>query len=154
MEITGIDLESHLNSPDTLTYTQGREKLLKTLEKHKIKGKRKHFVPLGQNLQFDLGFVHAQLVDKDTWEKMIHYNYLDTLRIVTFLKDIGMIASDIGNLTSLVEYFGIPKGTAHNAKEDVRMTVDVYKALRNMLEERKDNFSGVNNNSLLEIIER
>ena len=154
LEITGIDVQSHLANPDTITYTQGAAKLSELLEKHKIKGKRIHYRPIGQNIEFDLKFVYEKLMSQELWEKKVHYKYLDTLRIVTFLQDVGILASDIGNLSSLVEYFNIPMGQAHNAKEDVRMTVDVYKALKSMLNEKKDNFSGVSNNSLLEIIER
>ncbi len=153
MEITGINLEDHLKDPQTVTYAEGARQLLELFERNKIPKKRKHFTPCGQHLDFDIPFVKKQLIDPAIWGKYVHHNTLDTLRILSFLKDIGFLPKELGSLGSLVDYFGIPMGQAHNAKEDIRMTVDVYKAMRNLLLSQKKQISGVQNNSLLEIIE-
>lgn len=92
-------------------------------------------------------------MDKETWNKYVHYNTLDTLRILTFLQDIGFLPVELGKLGSMVEYFNIPMGQAHNAKEDTRMTVDVYQAMRKLLMTQKNTINESSNNSLLEIIE-
>lgn len=154
LDVTGIDLKTHLNDPRTVTYTEGKNILLEKLTKYKIKGKRKHYRPCGQNIGFDESFVMAQLVPEEEWRKLVHYRALDTLQILTFLQDIGYLPVDLGNLESQVEYFNIPKGKAHDAKEDIRMTVDVYKAYCKLLESKKDNISGVSSNNLLSIVER
>ena len=60
---------------------------------------------------------------------------------------------DLGNLESQIEYFKIPKGKAHDAKEDVKMTVEVYKAYRQLLSAKKSDVSGLNTSNLLDIIE-
>lgn len=155
LKITGINLEEHLADPRTVTYSVGAKRLMDMLTEHKIKGKRTHYRPCGQNIAFDERFTVSRLVPIDEWRKLVHYRPLDTLQIVTFLQDIEMVPKDLGNLTSLVEYFGIPMGSAHDAKEDVRMTIDVYKELSKLILSLKAN--GLNasssNNSLLDIIE-
>jgi hypothetical protein len=151
-EVTGIDLETHWNQSTIITYTEAKEVIFKFLDKHKISGKRRSYRPLGQNLDFDRNFICSKIMDIEEWEKVIHYNTLDTLRIVTFLQDCGILATDIGNLSSLVEYFGLPLGEAHNAKEDVKMTVLVYKSLKSLISSKKSDFSGTDNN-LLKIVE-
>jgi len=45
-------------------------------------------------------------------------------------------------------------GQAHDAKEDIRMTVDVYKAYRKLMQNSKGDIAGVSSNSLLDIVER
>jgi len=156
LKVTGIDIEEHLKDPETITYSEGKALLLKMLTKHKIKGKRKHYRPSGQNVGFDINFVKAQLTGVDDFNSMIHHRPIDTLSITTILQDIGILPKDLGNLGSLVDYFKIPMGNAHDAKEDIRMTVDVYKSITKLLIGLRD--SGVSNagnsNSLLEIIER
>jgi DNA polymerase III alpha subunit (gram-positive type) len=153
LKITGINLEEHLSDPQTLTYQQGKDKLIKLLEKNKIPKKRRSFRPCGQNIEFDINFIKNQLLEDEIWGKYVHYNTIDTLRILTFLQDIGILPVDLGKLESLVNYFNIPMGQAHNAKEDIRMTVEVYKAMGNLIKGKKTEMSGISTNSLLEIIE-
>jgi DNA polymerase III alpha subunit (gram-positive type) len=152
-EVTGIDLDEHLRDPETITYSEAKVKILKFLEKHKIPNKRKHFRFLGQNVEFDIKFLKELLSDEDGWEKLVHHGNIDTFRICTFLQDCDLLAGDIGNLGSLVEYFGLPMGIAHNAKEDVKMTVSVYKELKKMISASKNNISGVLTSDLLSIVE-
>ena len=154
LDVTGIIVKEHLEDPRTITYSEGSKRLLEFLEKHKIKGKRKHFRPCGQNIGFDEGFVMAQLVDEEIWRKLVHYRAIDTLQVLTFLQDVGFLPKELGNLGSQVDYFNIPKGKAHDAKEDIRMTVDVYRAYCKLMKEKKDNISGVEGNTLLSIVER
>ncbi len=155
LQVTGIDIEKHINDPKTITYEQGRILLANFLEKYKIKGKKKHYTPCGHNIvPFDINFIQSQLMTKDQWEKYVHHNPIDTLKIVTFLIDIDFLPSTLGKLDSLVQYFNIPMGQAHHAREDIRMTVDVYKSLTSMLKSKKLENTNIGNNSLLEIIER
>lgn len=154
LEVTGIDIKMHLEDPRTVTCSEGKDILITFLEKHKIKGKRRHYRPCGQNIGFDENFIMAQVVPEEEWRKLVHYRSLDTLTILTFLQDLGFLPKDLGNLESQVEYFNIPKGRAHDAKEDIRMTVDVYRAYCRLLEEKKDSISGVSTNNLLSIVER
>lgn len=154
LDVTGIDIKTHLEDPRTITYSEGKAVILAFLEKHKIKGKRNHFRPCGQNVGFDETFIMTQLVPTEEWRKLVHYRAIDTLQILTFLQDVGFLPKELGNLGSQVEYFGIPVGKAHDAKEDIRMTIDVYRAYRKLLIDKKDNISGVSTSSLLSIVER
>lgn len=154
---TGIDPELLLTSPNTLTYTQGRIKLLSLLERHKIPKKRIHYRPLGQNIiAFDIPFMQEQGFLSETQLKKagIHHNALDSTCIVTWLKDMGVLPSDVGNLGSLVDYFNLPKGTAHRAKDDVWMQMEVYRKLCDLF--RKNVATGLGSsadNDLLKIVE-
>lgn len=151
MEITGIKIDEHLVVADT--YSEGKKKLLSLLAKHKIPGKRKHYRLCGHNIDFDKHFLFAQFIDQDEWEKLVHYNTIDTLRVCTFLQDVGIIPNDLGQLSALVEFFNIPMGNAHNAKEDIKMTVEVYRAMKKMMENRKLDMIGNIDSSLLSIVE-
>ena len=153
LEVTGIILEDHLKNPNTITYSEGIKKLNAFLTKHKIPHKRKHFRIGGQNVEFDRKFLSEIMSDEEGWEKLVHHGNLDTFRICTFLQDCDLLPADIGNLGSLVEYFGLPMGQAHNAKADVKMTIEVYRAMKKMMLERKNNMSGISDNDLLSIVE-
>lgn len=137
IDITGIDPHKHEQDPDTITYTEAKAKILQFLNKHKIKGKRSHYKPTGQNIDFDLGFIWEQLIPREDWEKIVSKSTLDAYRIVAFLKDCGVLAQEIGNLSSLAEYFGIPILNAHGAKDDTIMAMNVYFALKNMQKQAK-----------------
>jgi hypothetical protein len=60
---------------------------------------------------------------------------------------------DVGSLTSLVEYFQIPMQEAHHARDDVLMNIEVYRAIKNMMQTKKRNMSSGSNLSLLQIVE-
>ncbi|MEX1013874.1 MAG: 3'-5' exonuclease [Candidatus Paceibacterota bacterium] len=154
MEVTGINIDKHLADTSTITNSEAEKVILDFLEKHKIKGKRKHFRPCGQNVAFDIDFVTKQLVPKEKWDKLVHYRPIDTLQILTFLQDCNILPKDLGNLGSQVEYFDIPMGQAHDAREDILMTVEVYKSYRKLIESAKDNMASASSNNLLSIVER
>jgi DNA polymerase III epsilon subunit-like protein len=56
----------------------------------------------------------------------------------------------LGSLSTVVEYLGIPKRPAHNAKEDTLMTVDVYKKWLDIMKSKKDAGNSQDLISLLE----
>jgi len=154
LKVTGIDLDTHLKDPRTITYSEGKKRLIEMLERHKIKGKRRHYRPCGQNIGFDEQFTVDVLVPEEEWRRLVHYRNIDTLQILNFLQDVGFLPKELGNLESQVEYFNLPMGQAHNAKEDVKMVINVYRAYCKLMQDKKDNMAGVSNNSLLEIVER
>jgi len=151
--VTGINLQDHMNDPATITYEQAKDKINDLFERNKIPKKRKHFRLSGHNVLFDKNFIMAKIFDLDEWEKYVHYSILDTFMITTFLQDVGLIPSDLGNLTGLVEFFNIPLGKAHNAREDIKMNVEVYKKIKEMMKLNKHGFSGVDGHNLLSIVE-
>lgn len=157
-KITGIDPETHLANPNTVTYSEGREELLAMLDRHKIPKKRVHYRLLGQNIVgFDIPFMDAQEFFTKAQSKKagINHNALDTTLIVTWLKDVGILPSNVGSISSLVEYFGLPKGTAHRAKDDVLMQKEIYLRLCDIMKKiSQANLVGQDqNNDLLKIVE-
>ena len=149
MAINKIDLKSHLEK--AIPYSEGAKVLMAFLEKHKQKGKRKHYRPLGQNVAFDLGFYKAQLTKNTEWDKIVDYRVLDTSSVCVFMQDIGLLPTDIGNLGSLVAYFGVKQEEAHEAKADVTMTIGVYKKMKETF--RKNSLSGGISSDMLSVIE-
>ena len=156
-DITHINPEEHLANPDTITYSEGRVKLLEMLTRHKIPKKRNHYRLLGQNIvYFDTPFMEAQgfLSEEQRKKAGVHHNSLDTTGIVTWLKEIGILPNNVGSISSLVEYFDLPKGTAHTAKGDVHMQKDIYIRLCDLLKKSTmANLGQSQGNDLLKIVE-
>lgn len=152
MEVNKIDIDEHLKDPNTITYEEGKKALKDFLIKHKIKGKRKSYMPAGHNVAFDKEMIWNQLISQEEFETDVHYRTIDTSSICSFLKDVDILPEEVGNLMSLVDHFGVPKQDAHNAKRDVRMNIEVYRRMKIMMKNRKKEMIG-NTNSLLEIVE-
>lgn len=152
LKINNINLEDHLKNPRTLTYSEGKEKIIEFFEKHKPKG-RSRLRPSGHNIEFDKGFILNQLMEEEEWSKFIHHSSIDTYRIFTFLQDIEMVPSDVSKLGDLVDYFNIPKRDAHDAREDVKMNIELYKKIKSMFIEMKNKTSLSSGSDLLKIIE-
>ena len=152
MDVNKINLQEHLSDPSTITHEEARVKLKNFLNKHKIKGKRKSFQPAGHNVAFDKDMLWEWVMPQEEFEEDVHYRTLDTSMITNFLKDIGFMPEEIGNLMSLVQYFNVPEKEAHTCKGDVLMNIDVYKAMRSTFKQRKKDMVG-SSNSLLDIVE-
>lgn len=138
LEINGINLQEHLADPKTITYSEAKKQIVAMLKRHHKKvGKYNNIKPLGQNVIFDLEMIWEHLISRTEWENLVHYKTVDTMHYADFLKESGWLPSDVGNLTSLVEFFNLPKGKAHTAKDDVWMTVAVYKKMLEMMKNNK-----------------
>jgi DNA polymerase III epsilon subunit-like protein len=135
LNVNGIDLEAH--KEDAITYSEGAKILESFLSKHS-KGKKPQLQPCGHNISFDINFIKKTLLPVDRWEKYCHYRVLDTTPITSMLKEVGIFGEKVGSLESLVEHFGVEKRSAHNAKEDVLMWIDVFKSMKNMLKQMKN----------------
>ena len=157
-KITDIDPEKHLSNPNTLTYTEGRKLLVEMLNRHKIPRKQKHYRLLGQNIvAFDIPFMIAQgfLSEEQMKKSGINHNSLDTTAIVTWLKELDVLPSNVGSISSLVDYFELPKGEAHRAKDDVHMQKEIYIKLCNIMKNAiQSNITNASkDNDVLKIVE-
>lgn len=132
-EIHGIVWEEHIANPETITYSQAKEKIQQFLEKHKLPKVKKSFKPCGQNVAFDINYLKNTIFSHDEWEKLFHHRFLDTLVVLNFLQDLDLVPSDLGSLTSLVEYFDLKTGDFHDARADIKMTVQVYRKQRELI---------------------
>jgi hypothetical protein len=152
MATNGIDIQKHLESPDTITYAEGAKKLVSMIKRHlKKKGRYSNIIPFGYNiLTFDIVWAQYHLIDKTTWESMVHYKALDVMQHVDMLKNHGWLPPNVGNLKSMVDFFGVPKGEAHVAKDDILMTLGVYNKVRELMDSKK---SGGNNQDLISLLE-
>ena len=152
MSTNGIDLEQHLLSPNTITYAEGGKKLASLIKKYlKKNGKYSNIIPLGYNIaSFDIPWAQHHLLDKTTWESMIHYKSLDVMHDVDVLKRHGWLPPRAGSLESVVEFFGVPKGEVHVAKDDILMTIGVYNKIRELMESKKN---GGNTQDLISLLE-
>lgn len=91
-------------------------------------------VPLGQNVNFDLEFITDVIISKGSLEQFVSRRPVDTMYIAIFLKELGLLPVDQSvSLASLTEYFKVTaEGNLHEAKYDTLITIEVYKALKNL----------------------
>ena len=151
LEINKIDIQKHLEDPNTITYAEAKIKITEFAKKYlKKRGRYSNLIPLGQNLNFDLNFLWEHIFTREEWDALFSYNYEDTKTAALFLKRCGWLPPDIGTLKSLVEFFNIPKRAAHEAKGDVHMCLDVYKSMLELMKSKKENGSSQDIVSLLE----
>lgn len=151
LAVNKIDLHKHLEDPNTITYSEAKVKITAFLKKYlKKRGKYSNLILLGQNVSFDLKFIWEYILTEQEWDSMVSYNVEDTKTACLFLKRCGWIPQELGTLGSMVEYFNIPRHTAHEARGDVLMTIEVYKALINLMKSKKDGGSSQDLISLLE----
>lgn len=139
LRVNGINIQEHLSNPDTIVYSEAKNRLVALIKKYlKKRGRYSNIRPLGQNTNFDILWMQEHILPKDEWDSMIHYAVIDTKAIVDFFKDCSYFPSDLGNLGSIVEYLQIPKRQAHTAKDDTLMTIDVYRKLIDIMKSKKD----------------
>lgn len=151
LRVNGIDIRAHLADPETITYSEAKEKIVAMVKRHlKKKGRFSNISPFGYNVPFDKRWTQKHLIPQDEWESMFHYKDVDVMQSVDFLKRVGWFPKDLGSLTTVVDYLSIPKRSAHNAKEDTLMTIDVDKKLQEIMRSKKENSGSQDLISLLE----
>lgn len=151
LRVNGINIQEHLADPETITYSEANTRLVAMFKKYlKKRGRYSNIKALGYNTPYDLGMVWEHLIPKDEWENILHYKHIDVMQNVDFLKECGWFPSSLGSLNTVVEYLGIPKRNAHNAKEDTLMTLDVYQQLLLLMKSKKDGGQAQDLISLLE----
>ncbi len=152
LEKNGIDLIKHIEDPRTITYAEGKSKLTAMLKKYlKKNGRYSNIIGMGYNIRsFDNPWIQHHLLDKPTFNSLIHYKYLDVADEIDVLKRHGWLPPYLGTLESAVEFFGVPKGKAHVAKDDILMTVQVFLKVKELIASKKDGGSSQDIISLLE----
>jgi DNA polymerase III epsilon subunit-like protein len=154
LKVNGINIQSHMADPATITYSEAKVQLKAILKKHlKKTGRYSNLVPLGHNVPFDVGYSQYYLLPKEEWDSILHYRTVDTNPLVGFFKDCGWFPKELGNLGSVVDYLGVPKRAAHNAKEDTLMCVDVYKAMIALMATKKNGSGQSQQQDLIALLE-
>lgn len=131
LKINGINLIKH----QEVAVTRGkagellREFLIKWSDEGKIK-----LVPLGHNVAFDMDKIYQNVLNKKEAQKYVSYRTLDTGSTGRFLIAAGRIPETVsGSLGSYVKHFGVKEREAHTARGDVEMTIDVMKAMMDLV---------------------
>lgn len=140
LRVNGIDLQKHMADQNTITYSEGQVKLTEMIKRHlKRSGRYSNITPMGYNiLGFDIRWVQKYLLPQDVWQSLLHYKNWDAMQDVDFLKRVGWFPSNLGSLSSVVEYLQVPARGAHCAREDVLMTIDVAKKIIELVKSKKD----------------
>ena len=99
-------------------------------------GDNKRILPIGQNYQFDMGFIKRWL-GETTYNDCFHYHYRDSMISANFLNDRADLRVEVRpfdkiNLTELARNLKIPLTHAHSALDDCVATAKVYKRLVEM----------------------
>ena len=151
LKVNKINLQEHLENPQTVTYSEANKKIVAFIKKYlKKNGRYSNITPLGQNVSFDLSFINKYLVDKNEWNSLIHYGVKDTKTYIDLFKDAGLVPPTLGRLGDIAEYFKIPFANAHTAKADTLVCIEVYKKILEMLKSKKEGSAQVDLISLLE----
>lgn len=151
LAVNGIDLKAHLEDPETITYSEAKDKLVTMIKKHLVKkGRFSNISPYGYNVPFDKRWTQKHVLSQNEWEAMLHYKDVDVMQNVDMLKRAGWFPRDLGSLNTVVDFLGLPKRNAHNAKEDTLMTIDVDKKLQEIMRSKKDGGATQDLISLLE----
>jgi DNA polymerase III epsilon subunit-like protein len=140
LKVNGINLQQHFEDPETITYDEGKTKIVAMLKKYlKKTGRYSNLRVLGYNVPFDIKWIQHHVLPFAEYDSLINYNIVDPKMVVNFLKDCQWFPPDLGTLVSVVKHFDIPMhGNAHNAKTDTLATIEVYKKLLKLMASKKD----------------
>jgi DNA polymerase III epsilon subunit-like protein len=139
LKVNGIDLHKHLADPETITYSEAKEKIVVLLKKYlKKRGKYSNITPLGQNVDFDIRFLQHHVLCPEEYNKYIHYGKMDTKMISDFFKACSWFPKDVGNLGSIAKHLNVTLSNAHNARADTLACVEVYKKMVELMESKKN----------------
>lgn len=133
MAVNKINLIEH--DKIALSYSDAGQKLFNFLKKNSQDGKIK-LIPVGKNVQFDVGGLQRHLLSKKHMDKFVSYRQLDITAIALGLQIKGKLPSELGlSLFSLAEFFNITgvAGAAHEAKYDVKVTMLVFQKLLELM---------------------
>jgi DNA polymerase III epsilon subunit-like protein len=84
----------------------------------------------GWNIHFDIGYFR-QLCTANGFKRMfssIGHRHLDVQSVFQFLVKSGLACTDGNSLDDACRYFGISRPARHDALQDARATLDVYRS--------------------------
>ncbi len=151
LAVNKIDIKSHMEDPDTVSYAEGRKTLLAMVKKYASKrGRFSNMTPFGFNVPFDKKYVQQYLIPDAEWQGLFHYKDADVDQAVSFLRRVGWIPKDVARLQDVADYLGVPKRQAHSAKEDTLRTIDTDRKLIELMASKKN---GGNQQDLIGLLE-
>lgn len=139
LAVNKINIQEHLADPETVTYSEGRLRIIAMLKRHlKKNGRFSNITPFGYNVPFDERWTKKHLLTTEDWLSILHYKSVDVMQSVDQLKRVGWVPKSLGSLGTVADYFAVPKRNAHNAKEDTLMTIDVDKMIIALYKSKKE----------------
>jgi DNA polymerase III epsilon subunit-like protein len=91
--------------------------------------------PVAHNVAFDMAFLNrlVRLTDTEGAGLPFHYRTVDVPSILTTLYLAGVLPEDISSSQKALKYFGMERGSVHNALHDAECTGKVYLKLLGIL---------------------
>jgi len=135
LEVNKIDLVAH--DREAIDFSHAKNLLERFLHDHKPQFR---YIPLGHNINFDLKMLKNSGLLSESMSDSFSPNVIDTIVIAQFLKTCKIIPNKQSlSLTNLSNYFRIkmPGETItsfHTAEYDIRMTIQLLKHFRQLLE--------------------
>ena len=91
-------------------------------------------IPAGHNVDFDIAFAN-KLLPQFHWDRFFSKRTLDTASIARFLQLGGRFDVKNPTLENLSGHFGIPYVNEHTAEGDVKITLEVLKAMIDLIKQ-------------------
>jgi DNA polymerase III alpha subunit (gram-positive type) len=125
LNVNNINLLEH--DKIAMAYKMAQQKFHDFLSNHKVPNTSKKIMPIGQNVNFDIGFM--KMFYKN-WNKVISHRTVDLISVTEFLKltgTINMSSDEENSLENVAKHFNMCYSDAHEAEFDVMLT---YKLLK------------------------
>lgn len=133
MEINKINMEEH--EKDAYNEEDSCRKMIEFLSKNKSEGDEKGFIVIGQNVNFDLGFLETMFTRTNLvndYRSVISYRQLDLMQVALVKNLEGKISLESQTLDAILKALNIEVSeNRHSALGDCKLT---YKALVKLLE--------------------
>lgn len=135
LQINRIDLIEHDNDPSVLSYRALGTDLYTLLKRYRADSSEPLKV-LGKNTYFDLTRIWDQCMSRKTWESFCSYRIIDINSLGHLLQSTGLIPASVGmSLEELAAHYGVWTGQVHNALDDARTTLGIYRAMQATLQD-------------------
>lgn len=137
LDVNGFTKEEIMKFPHPSEAKKDLEKLMKKYVNPYKKNKMldDKFIPAGQNVKFDTGFLQELwLRCNDKWYgSLISYQGVDLLSLTQILRLKKKLNTDNLRLETMANHFGV-EIKAHDAKSDIQATREIFYKILNMIE--------------------
>lgn len=126
LQINRINIVEH--DKVAISLKEASEAFRSFISRHAISTK---LIPLGHNVSIDVKFAKHHLMQPEEWNKYFSFRKLDTHSIGLFLSMSGFLPKfDSYSLKTMAEFFGLSIDGLHDAKYDVKTTIEIVKKMK------------------------
>ena len=125
MLVNKINIVNHIKT--AIPYKDAKPILYNFLKKYTDKD---FLVPVGHGIKGDITKICNYILSQGSWDQFCSYITIDTGSLFQYYAALDMIPSDLdGNVETLAKYFkiNINFDKLHEAEEDTRLTMEIYK---------------------------